>query len=171
MTCWLITRAREATTVLTDRTSGLPTMVMTTTTMWTLNITTMHRKYPQTTGVMADIEVEDQAVVAVGVDAEMVMDTETSINLGLQREHFPTRNCTWPNMMRKKKRAMSTAITNKITHTSPLTLPTLHIPSHFFMLSPTSSTTISNQIGLYFWTVACPPTLSPRHLFYTTYMR
>ena len=171
MTCWRITRAREATTISTYRTSGLPTMVMTTTTMWMLNITTMHRKYPQTKGVTLNIEVEDQVVVAMDVDAEMVVDTETSIDLGLQQEHFPTQNCTWPNMMRKKKRAMSTAITNKIIHTSPLTLPTLHIPSHFFMLSPTSSTTIFNQIGLYFWTVAHPPTLFPRRLFYMTYMR
>ena len=140
----------KATTVLTDRTSGLLTMAMTTTSMCMLNSTTMHRKHPQTTGVTVNIEVEDQAVMAMAVDAEMVVDTETSINLGQRQEHSPTQNCTWLNMMRKKKRTMSTVITNKIIHTSPLTPPTLHIPSHFFTLSPTSSITIFNQIGLYF---------------------
>ena len=142
-----------------------------TTTMWMLNTTSMHRKHPQMTGVTANIEVEDQAVMGMAADVERLVDMETSVDLGQQQEHSPTRNYTLLNMMRKKKRTMSAAITNKIIHTSPPTLPTLHIPSHFFMLSPTSSTTIFNQIGLYFYTVAHPPTLFPHRLVYMTYMR
>ena len=151
MICWSITRARKAITVLTDRTSGLLTMaITTTTTMWILNTSNMHRKHPQTTGVTVNIEVEDQVVVGVAADVERLVDMETSVYLGQQQEHSPTWNYTLPNMMRKKKITMSTVITKKIIHTSPLAPSTLHILSHFFMSNHTSSTTIFNRIGLYF---------------------